>query len=54
MAASRQYMIPGEGFINETTKNQFVVPGWGMINSNSYTVVFSYCKYVFTRIGQWF
>lgn len=51
MAATRQYLIPGQGYINENTKSQYLIPGWGYINAQSYTVVFGYCQYIFLKIG---
>lgn len=31
---SRQYFVPGQGYINETatSSRQYFVPGWGYIN----------------------
>lgn len=54
MAATRQYLVPGMGYLNESTKSQFLVPGWGYINANSFTVVFGYAKYIFSKVGQGF
>lgn len=31
---ARQYLIPGWGYINETTTKDYLIPGWGYINES--------------------
>jgi hypothetical protein len=33
--ANRQYLIPGDGYINETTTSQFLIPGTNYVNTTS-------------------
>lgn len=59
MAVNRQYQVAGNlplglSMFNSQTKNQYQVPGIGNINSQSYSVVFGYCKYLFTKVGLGF
>lgn len=43
MVTQRQYLVPGDGYINEVTNsNEFLVPGAAYVNETTSTAVTGY------------